>query len=382
MIDFDFEDSAVNVDSVPDELSSTVQPSRSTGGVSRHRTPTPCASHPPSRQSSIYRSPTPFSSQSPSPRLSPALSHQSAILRSPTPWPFHNPGREQTPADAPRNDGSNMVEMSVQGSADQTTRTGPTSVTDGHACTATMAYPVAASRPPVSAQDGVVRPADPSQVPIATSPQAPTRRQTRTSRRNVPTNAMISAPSEPAIPAKRQLEASGRKDKPTKTLRTSSMSNAPAWFKESKGLFDSEGLGSDWGRLLAAWEMFEDQEGYKDRGKLLSKGRPDIVHMWISRARSTTWRPSIKDPKAYGVAFDAWWVQLQPRWRISADGAVNSQLLDGNWDCLRRPGLNGLQSVVAALFYWGIAARSGGARKSWLSAVLQCLSVFRCLLRS
>jgi len=308
MVDFDFEDSMVNIDLVPDELSSTVQPSRLTGGVSLHRTPTPCASHLPSRQSSIYHSPMPFSSQSLSPRLSPALSHQSAIPRSPTPWPFQNPGCEQTPANAPCHNGSNMVEMS----ADQMTRTGPTSVTDGHACTATTAYPVASSRPPVYAQDGVVLPVDPSQVPIVASPQAPTCRQTRTSRQNAPTSVMISAPSEPAIPAKCQLEASGCKDKPAKTLRTSSMSNAPAWFKESKGLFDSEGLSSDWGGLLAAWKMFEDQEGYKDHGKLLSKGRPDVVHMWISRARSTTWRPSIKDLKAYGVAFDAWWVQLQP----------------------------------------------------------------------
>ena len=435
MADIVFEDSTVNVDSVPfhsdpDEQTSAVHALRSTGGLSLqnlsiqtsderpesglsggsynatqsispgspshqpspHRTPSPCPSQPPSRQCSIHRSPTPFSS--PSPRPSPALGLQHAVPRSPTPFPLQNLSPEQTPAASPHFGDSDMVCMSEQRSANEpAVPPGPThtSVTDRQTSTPSTTSLAADSRPLVSAQGGVFPPVNPSQVSVMNSPQAPNRRQKKMRGQDkaltLPAKSSTLPDTPPStVPTKRQLKPSGRtEDKLAKKIRTASTTtkgSAPAWFEQSKDLFRSEGLGGEWLQLLGAWERFEVQEGYKEQGKLSSKGRPDVVQMWISRARSTSWRPLILDTGAYGVTFNSWWAQLQPQWRVSGDGAVDSQLLEGNWDCLRRPGLNGLQSVVAALFYWGIAAKKAGACKSWLSAVLECLSVFCCLHKS
>ena len=284
-----------------------------------------------------------------------------------------------------------MVCMSEQRSANEpAVPPGPThtSVTDRQTSTPSMTSLAADSRPLVSAQGGVFPPVNPSQVSVMNSPQAPNHRQKKMRGQNkaltLPAKSSTLPDTPPStVPTKRQLKSSDRtEDKLAKKIRTASTTtkgSAPAWFEQSKDLFRSEGLGGEWLQLLGAWERFEVQEGYKEQGKLSSKGRPDVVQMWISRARSTSWRPLILDTGAYGVTFNSWWAQLQPQWRISGDGAVVSQLLEGNWDCLRRPGLNGLQSVVAALFYWGIAAKKAGACKSWLSAVLECLSVFCCL---
>jgi hypothetical protein len=140
-------------------------------------------------------------------------------------------------------------------------------------------------------------------------------------------------------------------------------------------LFSEQGLGKEWDTLISSWAAFEDQEGYKEAGRPTTSGRPEIVSQWIARARSVTWRPTISNLKDYEDKYNEWWKRLQPTWRI-IDGKVDVARTMGDWGCLRLPGLNGILSIIAALFFWGLATEGEGAqeeqRAAWVSAVEDC----------
>ena len=141
---------------------------------------------------------------------------------------------------------------------------------------------------------------------------------------------------------------------------------------------DENLLGQRWMELVAAWVDFEVKEGYKEWKKLSPRGRPSVVQEWIQRARSPTWRPVIADLAKYEQAFDLWWKALQPAWRISSaeEPAVGQGV--GGWEELRKPGLNGLLSLLAALFFWGLHVRDSNVdRIHWSVAVDDCLVAIR-----
>ena len=151
----------------------------------------------------------------------------------------------------------------------------------------------------------------------------------------------------------------------------------PDWFSKSLHLFQSEQLGSVWVSLLKEWKAFEAMKNYQESGRLPSKGRPAVVDMWIAQARSVTWRPSISHVEGYAGTFKAWWKDLQPEWRV-VNGDVDESLLEGDWSTLMCPGLNGVHSLVAALFYWGIiAAKQDAAKKDWAAATLNVTQAFK-----
>jgi len=53
----------------------------------------------------------------------------------------------------------------------------------------------------------------------------------------------------------------------------------------------------------------------------------------------------------------------------------------GDWEELKKPGLNGILSVMAGLFYWGrIAQRNAKQCKAWAADVEDCSFVLRQLL--
>ncbi|KDR76064.1 hypothetical protein GALMADRAFT_15531, partial [Galerina marginata CBS 339.88] len=110
--------------------------------------------------------------------------------------------------------------------------------------------------------------------------------------------------------------------------------------------------------VVDAWMALEVQSGYKEVSRLKSMKRPVAIAKWIWRARAPTWRPAIASLDQYGTSFLAWWTVLQPDWRLSDDKkSINVDATGEDWESLRKPGLNGLVSVVAALFYWGCAVQ-------------------------
>jgi hypothetical protein len=49
----------------------------------------------------------------------------------------------------------------------------------------------------------------------------------------------------------------------------------------------------------------------------------------------------------------AWWIALQPRWRLADDGSFNYEAPnDEDWHVLHKGGKAGLYTVVVALLWW------------------------------
>lgn len=164
----------------------------------------------------------------------------------------------------------------------------------------------------------------------------------------------------------RTVSAASSQDSSTTLVDTP---DAPAWAV-SLQLFCSITLGSEWDALLSNWVKFEEASGYQDGLRLGTKNRPRAIADWIQNARKPTFRPEIKNIGSFSVQFNAWWTSLQPDWRTNGPDTV--LLRDGeDWECLRRPGLNGLLSVIAALFFWGRAMQKlpADAGATWLEAV-------------
>ncbi|KAF8190124.1 hypothetical protein BJ912DRAFT_850288 [Pholiota molesta] len=122
------------------------------------------------------------------------------------------------------------------------------------------------------------------------------------------------------------------------------LSGSPEWFLKAYEMLVSKDLGPAWQQLVRAWAHFERAESYEEKGKLGTVGRPACVAAWIARARSATYKPSTE--------------------HLSAGG---------NLENLRRPGKNGLLSVLAALFFWGVilSAENNGivAQQRWKLSV-------------
>lgn len=148
----------------------------------------------------------------------------------------------------------------------------------------------------------------------------------------------------------------------------------PDWVSNALTVLQSTHLGSEWDLLITKWLAFEQTTGY-DRGgeKLGTQNRPRIIADWIKNGRSPKFHPEIKDVGVLSAGVIAWWRGLQPDWRIDSNGDANSALCreGGSWEHIRRPGVNGLLSVIAALFFWGGAAQNapGLSGRAWLEVL-------------
>ena len=152
----------------------------------------------------------------------------------------------------------------------------------------------------------------------------------------------------------------------------------PAWFSNSLAMLQSNEppLGNRWAELLRLWSAFEEMENYTERQKLSPDGRPLCVSEWIRRGRSTTWRPVISSIPALEKSFEEWWTNLQPDWRKNDDGSIVFASVDGDWEILRKPGLNGILSAIACLFYWGCKVQGNMTRRArWATSVEDCILV-------
>lgn len=168
-----------------------------------------------------------------------------------------------------------------------------------------------------------------------------------------------------ANPAPRRRKLSGNEH-----ICVSSADAHPAWVSKALALLQSEPLGPEWDGLVRSWLQFEQDAGLESGHKLGSQRRPRVVGDWIQRARTPKFRPEITNPDQFVEDFDAWWRGLQPDWRL--DNASDLLCRDGgDWERLRCAGVNGLLSVLAALFFWGVSAQRGAAsfKLRWLAAV-------------
>jgi len=80
----------------------------------------------------------------------------------------------------------------------------------------------------------------------------------------------------------------------------------------------------------------------------------------------------------------SWWKELQPDWRMSSLGQITYSKVDGDWGNMQTAGRNGLLSVVAALFFWGVPLKkmkkTPHEDKGWKIGSDDCLRVMNGLL--
>lgn len=135
-------------------------------------------------------------------------------------------------------------------------------------------------------------------------------------------------------------------------------------------------MGQRWMELVRIWALFEARSRYEEVDKLSPTNRPTAVSEWIRRARTSTWRPVINNLPQYEALFWAWWLDIQPDWRLE-DGKLVPERLVGNWEPLQLPGTNGIVSVMVGLFYWGLEIlEDAGGQVDWLAAVEECFAAF------
>ena len=158
-------------------------------------------------------------------------------------------------------------------------------------------------------------------------------------------------------------------------------SGDPAWLKSAVKMLTAGDLGDRWTNVVDMWVLFEHKETNLKPTVLGSSHRPPVVHDWIQRARSAFYRPAISSVDRFETSYKLWWASLQPDWRVSPSGEVAFAETSGNWDVIRKPGKNGILSVAAALFFWGLKVKDTEDTNGWETAVEDLLVALTGLLK-
>ncbi|KAI0043216.1 hypothetical protein FA95DRAFT_1463018, partial [Auriscalpium vulgare] len=113
-----------------------------------------------------------------------------------------------------------------------------------------------------------------------------------------------------------------------------------------------------WAAIMEAWCVFEELLGFKNgTGKnfqLATTDRPDAVKFWVARKREMEKTPSIiKDARAFGKGWRAWWIALQPEWRgttwpLRRSGGAASEA----WTETAKGGRNGFEILLISVIWW------------------------------
>lgn len=153
--------------------------------------------------------------------------------------------------------------------------------------------------------------------------------------------------------------------------------DCPKWFSDSYVYLRAPSLPAQYASLLSTFVLLEQSSSFvSSRGPAHSLGkkhRPEAVGWWIARARSGM--PPLPDLGKYSTDFWAWWIALQPTWRVitaplDTPTPLPSQEIAGSWHELDKPGQNGFLSVIGALNWWGKACQDQCVDDvSWLAAV-------------
>ncbi|PPQ98301.1 hypothetical protein CVT26_013496 [Gymnopilus dilepis] len=162
-------------------------------------------------------------------------------------------------------------------------------------------------------------------------------------------------------------------NQPASLTPLSTDGNAPEWFESAVEMLQSRALDNDkgWMGLVKKWTQFEAQEGYVGSTRLSATSRPEVISAWLHRKRSPNFQPSI-DLRRYPKTYMDWWLSLQPGWRVTGR-KISFNEVQGDWESLRKPGINGFVNIMVSLFFWGCAVKENRrSSKDWDVYVADC----------
>lgn len=110
-------------------------------------------------------------------------------------------------------------------------------------------------------------------------------------------------------------------------------------------------FGRTWNLVVIAWFKYEEKHAFDQKGSRLgSKHRPSVISRWIQLARKN-YRPDSHEMAGFENDFWHWWNHLQLSWR-TVDPHSTPRTIEGSWEDVDRHGVNGLYSVIGALYLW------------------------------
>ena len=107
-------------------------------------------------------------------------------------------------------------------------------------------------------------------------------------------------------------------------------------------------------QLLFHYIRFEANQTSSVNGTLPTAKRPPEISQWTSRARPLHFPDFMKGKRTFQMFVDSvfeWWGLVQPTWRSFVRGRVCHEV-NGGWDALRAPQINGLLNIVILAYWW------------------------------
>ncbi|KAF7969250.1 hypothetical protein HWV62_27834 [Athelia sp. TMB] len=133
--------------------------------------------------------------------------------------------------------------------------------------------------------------------------------------------------------------------------------------------------GDLWCNCVSAFLAFERSRGFSMKSyQLPTTKRPALIKKWLNLHRPSSganWDAlGNGDGAAYGVAWWAWWVEIQPKGRRSEGEFALARRDAGplSWRCLSKSGPSGLLLVLVSLLWWKMMV--GNADDNWREAVV------------
>ncbi|KAJ7243680.1 hypothetical protein C8J57DRAFT_1083550 [Mycena rebaudengoi] len=130
----------------------------------------------------------------------------------------------------------------------------------------------------------------------------------------------------------------------------------PAWATVLKAQLEDGAGGGKWSELVEAWWKCEAAAKFTGlvRGHA-AKLRPKQIVAWVRGARlgKGDLNPPIIDIYAYSVQWWAWWVDINPDWRVRTQGGKRLEREgEGSWSKLAIGGPNRLLNILICLWWW------------------------------
>ncbi|KAJ7617995.1 hypothetical protein FB45DRAFT_800748 [Roridomyces roridus] len=152
--------------------------------------------------------------------------------------------------------------------------------------------------------------------------------------------------------------------------------DAPIWIGKILPEISAVLLGPTYHEILQAWVDLEmayvSSEYEATYARVETKDRPKEVGDWIQNAR----RVPVKISKlaVFEAKWSAWWAKMQPSWR-QEHSLPGGDETDRDWGILAAPGVNGMLSVVATLYWWGCTEKAESSVADWDAATQDVLLV-------